>query len=107
MWVCLFDEDDQESHHQLTEHSLGIWHGAIPDVRPGTRYGYRATGPWQPSQGLRFNINKLLLDPYGRAISGRVEPGPEIFAHDVEHPESPSELDSGPSMLNTPGSPPS
>jgi glycogen debranching enzyme GlgX len=101
MWVCVFDDADgteKETRLQLTEHSLGIWHGAIPNVAPGTRYGYRAAGPWQPSQGLRFNPNKLLLDPYGRAISGRVKPGPEIFAHDLEHPESPSQLDSGPSM---------
>ncbi len=92
--VCLFDEDGAETAYQLTEHSLGIWHGAIPGVARGTRYGYRAGGPWQPSQGLRFNPRKLLLDPYGQAVSGVVTPGPEIFAHDVEHPESPSTLDS-------------
>ena len=98
MWVCLFDDDGVESTVQLTEHTLGIWHGAVPDVAPGTRYGYRAAGPWQPSQGLRFNPHKLLLDPYGRAVSGTVTPGPAIFAHDPDHPESPSELDSAPAM---------
>ena len=98
LWVCLFDDEGVESRHQLSEHTLGIWHGAIPDVAVGTRYGYRAEGPWQPSQGLRFNPNKLLLDPYGRAVSGTVVPGPEIFAHDLDHPESPSGLDSAPSM---------
>ncbi|MFL6109706.1 MAG: alpha-amylase family glycosyl hydrolase, partial [Marmoricola sp.] len=102
MWVCLFEEDEggevRETRHPLTEHTLGIWHGAIPGVAVGTRYGYRADGAWQPSQGLRFNPNKLLLDPYGRAVSGAVVPGPEIFAHDLEHPESPSPLDSAPAM---------
>ncbi len=44
--------------------SLGIWHGALPGVRPGTRYGFRADGPWEPELGLRFNADKLLLDPY-------------------------------------------
>ncbi|MFL6062115.1 MAG: glycogen debranching protein, partial [Marmoricola sp.] len=98
MWVCLFDDDGTERSFQLTEHTLGNWHGAIPGVAPGTLYGYRAVGPWQPSQGLRFNPHKLLLDPYGRAVSGSVRAGPEIFAHDLEHPESPSELDSAPSV---------
>jgi glycogen debranching enzyme GlgX len=98
VWVCLFDESGTETRFQLTEHSLGIWHGAIPGVAPGTCYGYRADGPWHPSQGLRFNPNKLLLDPYGRAVSGSVVPGPEIYAHDLDHPESPSTLDSAPSM---------
>ncbi|RNL79954.1 glycogen debranching protein GlgX [Nocardioides marmorisolisilvae] len=98
LWVCLFDDDGTETRHQLTEHTLGIWHGAIPGVARGTRYGYRADGPWQPSRGLRFNANKLLLDPYGRAVSGAVVPGPEIFGYDLEHPESPSTQDSAPSM---------
>ncbi|WP_246004031.1 glycogen debranching protein GlgX [Nocardioides marmoriginsengisoli] len=102
MWVCLFDETDDgtvtETTYQLTEHSLGIWHGAVPGVAPGTPYGFRAAGPWQPSQGLRFNPYKLLLDPYGRAVTGTVTPGPSIFAHDLAHPESPSELDSAAAM---------
>ena len=71
MWVCLFDEDGVETRHRLTELSLGVWHGALPGVAPGTRYGYRADGPWDPEAGLRFNPAKLLLDPYGRAVSGR------------------------------------
>ncbi len=100
MSVCLFDdtdgETDRETTYQLTQHSLGIWHGAIPDLAPGTRYGFRAAGPWQPSQGLRFNPYKLLLDPYGKAVAGAVNPGPEIFAHDFADPDSLSELDSAP-----------
>jgi glycogen operon protein len=48
MWVCVFDEDDIETTYQLTEHSLGIWHGAVPGLPVGTRYGLRAFGPWQP-----------------------------------------------------------
>ncbi len=98
MWVCIFDEDGTETAYQLTEYSLGIWYGAVPGVQPGTRYGFRANGPWQPSQGLRFNPRKLLLDPYGRAVSGTVVPGPAVFAHDLDHPESPSPLDSAGSM---------
>jgi len=98
MTVALFDDDGVESPYELTEHSLGIWYGAIPGVAAGTRYGYRADGPWQPSHGRRFNPRKLLLDPYGRAVSGQVTPGPAIFAHDLDHPENPSDLDSAPAM---------
>ena len=45
MWVCLFDDDGVETRHQLTEHTLGVWHGAVPDVPVGQRYGFRADGP--------------------------------------------------------------
>ncbi|MDQ6686795.1 MAG: alpha-amylase family glycosyl hydrolase, partial [Actinomycetota bacterium] len=98
MWVCLFDEDDVEVRHQLTEATLGIWHGALPGIEQGTRYGYRADGPWQPERGLRFNINKLLLDPYARAVSGSVQLGPAIFGYDLSDPSRPSSLDSAGSM---------
>jgi glycogen operon protein len=86
VWVCLFDEEDRETRHELTEVSLGIWHGAIPGVAAGTRYGYRVDGPWEPDLGLRFNPDKLLLDPYTRAISGRLRKHPSIFGYDVRSP---------------------
>jgi glycogen debranching enzyme GlgX len=86
VWVCLFDEEDRETRHELTEVSLGIWHGAIPGVAAGTRYGYRVDGPWEPDLGLRFNPDKLLLDPYTRAISGRLRNHPSIFGYDVRSP---------------------
>ena len=69
-WVCLFDDDDTEQRIELTEHSLGIWHCAVPGLPAGTRYGYRVDGEWEPTRGLRFNVDKLLLDPYGKAVSG-------------------------------------
>ena len=102
MWVSLFDEDDDtdgggaETRHQLTEHTLGVWHGAIPGVRVGQRYGFRADGPWQPERGRRFNPEKLLLDPYARAISGRVSGTTELLAHDAADPASRSTIDSAP-----------
>jgi glycogen operon protein len=98
LFVCLFDEDGTETRHQLTEHSLGIWHGAVPGVAVGARYGYRADGPWQPEQGRRFNIAKLLLDPYARAVSGETTYDDSIYAHDVEDPTKPSSLDSAGSV---------
>jgi glycogen debranching enzyme GlgX len=82
--VCLFDDDEYggvERRYELTEHTLGIWHGAIPGVPRGQRYGFRADGPWDPDNGHRFNPHKLLLDPYARAVSGAVVPGPEIFGY--------------------------
>jgi glycogen debranching enzyme GlgX len=98
VWVCLFDDDGTESRHQLTEHTLGVWHGAIPGVPVGQRYGFRADGPWDPGHGRRFNPQKLLLDPYSRAISGEVSHGPATLAHDAARPSRRSELDSAPSM---------
>ncbi len=102
VWVCLFDaedvdgDDNRETRHELTEVSLGIWHGAIPGVAPGTRYGYRVDGPWDPDQGLRFNSDKLLLDPYARAISGRLRNDPAIFGYDVRSPSRRGRGDSAP-----------
>ena len=83
LWVCVFEEDGtpdgEETRHELTEQSLGIWHGALPALPVGQRYGYRADGPWEPALGLLFNPHKLLLDPYARAVSGTFTPDPAIF----------------------------
>ncbi|MCM0621900.1 glycogen debranching protein GlgX [Nocardioides bruguierae] len=100
VWVCLFAPDgvggEVETRHELTEQSLGIWHGALPDVAPGTRYGFRADGPWDPERGLRFNVNKLLVDPYAKAVSGTVDPTEAAFGYVFGEPERRSELDSAP-----------
>ena len=85
-WVCLFDDEDVETRYALTERSLGIWHGALPGIAPGTRYGYRVDGPWLPKEGLRFNPHKLLLDPYGQAVSGGFTPHPAAFGYDQARP---------------------
>ncbi len=95
-WVCLFDDDGVETRHQLTERTLGIWHGAVPDVVPGTRYGFRADGPWDPRAGLRFNPHQLLLDPFARAVCGRFEAHRSVYGFDVDDPTRPSALDSAP-----------
>ncbi|GAA3805778.1 glycogen debranching protein GlgX [Nocardioides panacisoli] len=94
VWLCLFDDEGGEQRYPLSEFSLGIWHGELPGIAPGTRYGYRVDGPWDPEQGLRFNSAKLLLDPYGLATSGRVTEGPELLAYDVDDPTVRSTLDS-------------
>ena len=68
--LCLFDERDQETRLRLTQRTAFVWHGYVPDLRPGQRYGYRVHGPYEPGRGLRFNPEVLLLDPYARAVDG-------------------------------------
>ncbi|MER7751353.1 glycogen debranching protein GlgX [Kitasatospora sp. NPDC097643] len=68
--LCLFDDEGRESRHRLTEQDFQIWHGFLPGVGPGTRYGFRVHGRWDPWTGARWNPAKLLLDPYARAVDG-------------------------------------
>lgn len=99
--LCLFDRDDEETRIPLTEVSNFVWHGYIPGVGPGQRYGYRVHGPYAPSEGHRFNPNKLLIDPYAKAIDGDVGNGPELFGYSWDAAEedlSYSDLDSAPLM---------
>jgi glycogen debranching enzyme GlgX len=81
LWVCLFDDQHLETRHELTEQTLGIWHGAVPGIPRAQRYGFRADGPWDPDSGLRFNPAKLLLDPYALAVSGTFTSEPPVFGH--------------------------
>jgi glycogen operon protein len=95
--LCLFDADGTETRVPLTEVNNFVWHGYIPGIGPGQRYGYRVHGPHAPTEGHRFNANKLLIDPYAKAIDGEVGSGPQIFGYDWNSPEqdlSFSELDS-------------
>ncbi len=73
--VCLFDEAGTETRLELTERTAHIWHGYLPGVGPGQRYGFRVHGPWAPSEGHLFNPAKLLIDPYAKAIDGAGETG--------------------------------
>ncbi|MFI5646984.1 glycogen debranching protein GlgX [Kitasatospora sp. NPDC051705] len=68
--LCLFDEEGRESRHRLAEQDFQIWHGFLPGVLPGARYGFRVHGRWDPWTGARWNPAKLLLDPYARAVDG-------------------------------------
>ncbi len=70
--LCLFDADGNEERVPLTERTAYHWHGYLPDVSPGQRYGYRVHGPYRPEDGKRFNADKLLIDPYAKAIEGPV-----------------------------------
>src|SRR6187399_1966918 len=70
--LCLFDNDDVETRVELPRHTAHNWHGYLPGVGPGQRYGYRVYGPWAPEEGHRFNPNKLLIDPYAKSIEGPI-----------------------------------
>jgi glycogen operon protein len=70
--LCLFDEEDRERRYELAERTAFHWHGYLPGIGPGQRYGYRVHGPWAPEQGHRFNPDKLLIDPYAKAIEGPI-----------------------------------
>jgi isoamylase len=71
--LCLFDEQGTETRYELTERTALNWHCYLPGIGPGQRYGYRVHGPCAPEQGHRFNPNKLLIDPYAKAIDGDVQ----------------------------------
>jgi len=70
--LCLIGPDGGERRIELTERTFGVWHGIVPGVRPGDRYGFRVHGPYHPSRGLRCNPAKLLVDPYARRLSGTI-----------------------------------
>ena len=94
--LCLFDEAGHEEQLQLQEEDGGTWHGFVPGVGAGQRYGYRVVGPYAPALGFRCNANKLLLDPYARAIDGDVTWGDEVMGYPPGNPDGYSELDSAP-----------
>jgi isoamylase len=81
--LCLFDPaGTQEIQRiELPEFTDEVWHGYLPDVGPGTVYGYRVHGPYQPEAGHRFNPHKLVLDPYAKAHIGELKWGPELFGY--------------------------
>ncbi|HET9956504.1 MAG TPA: glycogen debranching protein GlgX [Polyangiaceae bacterium] len=102
--LCLFDSVDAKKESfqiKLKERTNRVWHVYLPDLRPGQLYGYRVHGPYAPLQGHRFNPNKLLLDPYAKAIAGGSRLADEHFGYRIGDPAmdlSFSETDSAPVM---------
>src|SRR5262245_40976664 len=93
--LCLFDDDGHETRVDLSERSGYCWHGYLPGVGPGQRYGYRVHGAWAPAEGQRCNPAKLLLDPYARAIVGQVQWNEAVFPYHLDDPEgAPNTADS-------------
>jgi isoamylase len=95
--LCLFDDAGTEERIDLPEMTGFCWHGYVPGIAPGQRYGYRVHGPWAPAEGARCNPAKLLLDPYARAIEGQVTWNPAVFPYRFGDPDgAPNEEDSAP-----------
>ncbi|MBT8493409.1 MAG: glycogen debranching protein GlgX [Deltaproteobacteria bacterium] len=90
--VCLFDDEGTEKRIRLPEVTAHQHHGYIPGIGPGTRYGFRVHGPNDPKRGHRCNPEKLLIDPYAKAISGRVDWHPSVFGYKLGKPNGPAEL---------------
>jgi isoamylase len=87
--LCLFDLDGRSELEriELPEYTDEVWHGYLPEARPGTTYGYRVHGPYEPDAGHRFNPNKLLIDPYAKQLVGSLKWGPELFGYTLDHPD--------------------
>lgn len=86
--LCLFDASGRRETERvaLPEYTHEVWHGYLPDVRPGQLYGYRVHGPYAPEAGHRFNPNKLLLDPYALELRGDIRWHDSVFGYRVGHP---------------------
>lgn len=93
--LCLFSHDGQEELRRLAlpDCSDGVWHGYLPGVWSGQLYGYRAHGPYRPEQGLRYNANKLLLDPYARALAGSLKWSDVLYGFRASSPRADMSFD--------------
>jgi len=96
--LCLFDRNGTETRVPLIEVDGFVWHGFLPEVEPGQCYGYRVHGPYDPAAGHRCNPNKLLLDPYAKAIDGNFEWNQALFSYNFGDPDSRNDEDSAPHM---------
>jgi isoamylase len=100
--LCLFDSEHGETENVrvfLPEHSHQVWHGYLPGLEPGQLYGFRVHGPYDPSNGHRFNHNKLLIDPYAKAVAGVIDWHDSLFGYDFDAEEkdlSMNDTDSAP-----------
>ncbi len=100
--LCLFDDagETEIARVEMPEYTNEVFHCFLPEARPGTIYSYRVHGPYEPEQGHRFNPNKLLLDPYAKAVVGHLEWNPALFGYVMESGDDTTfdERDSAPFM---------
>jgi len=87
--LCLFDKYGAQEieRYAVTENDNNIWHIYLEGVKPGQVYGYRVYGPYNPEKGFRFNPNKLLIDPYGKQLVGKLIWNKAIFGYDIDSPD--------------------
>src|SRR4051794_24055036 len=96
--LCLFDEAGEETRIPLRERDAFVWHGYLPNIGPGQRYGYRVHGPYDPENGHRCNPSKLLLDPYAKAVDGEIAWSQACFSYTWGAEDSLNDEDSAPAM---------
>jgi glycogen operon protein len=105
--LCLFGDERsgrETARIPLRERTDLVWHAFLPDLRPGARYGYRVHGPYAPAEGHRFNPNKLLIDPYAKAISGAIDWDDAVYGYAVGDPAEDLSFDERDSAPNVPRS---
>ncbi|HTM06815.1 MAG TPA: glycogen debranching protein GlgX [Verrucomicrobiae bacterium] len=94
--LCLFDTPDasrESARIPMVDKTAHIWHAYLPEARPGQLYGYRVHGAYAPNEGHRFNPAKLLLDPYAKAVAGKIDVNDSLFAYKFGHPQGDLSID--------------
>jgi glycogen operon protein len=86
--LCILDDDGGEQRYEVREVDAFVWHVYLPGIVPGTRYGYRVHGPYDPASGHRCDPSKLLLDPYAKAIDGQIDGDQSLFSYPFDDPEA-------------------
>jgi len=99
--LCLFDDAGAETRVALREVDAFVWHCYLPNVGPGQRYGFRVHGPYAPEHGHRCNPNKLLLDPYAKAVDSSIDWDESLFPYRFADPEQRNDDDSAPHMMKS------
>jgi len=105
--LCLFDHPDADHEAvriRMTERTDHVWHVLLPDIRAGQLYGFRVYGPYEPQNGHRFNASKVLIDPYAKAIAGKINWGPEMFGYPLGDPQEDHTRDYKDNVKNVPKS---
>ncbi|QTG80796.1 glycogen debranching protein GlgX [Arthrobacter crystallopoietes] len=99
VYLCLFDDDGEETRVELKDVDGYVWHCYLPHVLPGQKYGFRVDGPYEPANGLRCNVNKLLLDPYAKAVHGEIDWDQSLFGYNFGDENSRNDEDSAAHMM--------
>ncbi|MFJ9418793.1 glycogen debranching protein GlgX [Streptomyces sp. NPDC101227] len=97
--LCLLHDDGSETAVELRESDAFVRHAYLPGVMPGQRYGFRVHGPYEPGRGHRCNSAKLLMDPYARAMSGRIDWSEAVYGYHFGRPEARNDMDSAPHSM--------